>query len=74
MDLLARFDSEYWSSVGQGRVPIFRSTGRIVDAKFVDQEIKYVPFPEVLYRTTVENNILTAAYRILVGQFKDKKK
>ena len=68
VDLLARFESEYWSSVGQGRVPIFTTTGRIVGRKFVDQEIRYVPPHEVLYRVFVKNNVLTTAYYAMKRQ------
>jgi hypothetical protein len=68
VDLLARFESEYWSSVGQGRVPIFTTTGRIVGRKFVDQEIHYVPPHEVFYRVFVKNNVLTTAYYAMKRQ------
>jgi len=66
VDLLARYDSEYWSSVGQGRVPIFRSIGRVVNGKFEEQKIRYVPFHEVLYRVLVKNNVITGAYRMML--------
>jgi len=65
VDLLARFESEYWSSVGQGRVPIFRSRGRIVNRKFEDQKVTYVPLHRVVYQVMVKNNVLTAAYRVI---------
>lgn len=67
VDLLARFESQYWSSVGQGRVPIFTSTGKIVNRKFVDQNIEYVPLKSVL--KILENNLFTGIYRVLHRRF-----
>ena len=68
VDLLARFESKYWSSVGQGRVPIFTTEGTIRDGKFVGQKIRYVPPYKVVYQVFIKNNLLTAAYRILKRQ------
>ncbi len=68
VDLLARFESEYWSQVGQGRVPIFVTTGRIVGGQMEDQKIKYVPLYEVVNRVFVKNNALTGAYRLIKQQ------
>jgi hypothetical protein len=65
VDLLARYESEYWSSVGQGRVPIFITTGKIVAGKMEDQETSYVPPHEVIYRVLVKNNAIAGAYRLL---------
>ncbi len=65
VDLLARFESEYWSSVGQGRVPIFTTEGLIRNGKFAKQKISYVPPHELIYRVFIKNNLITGAYRIL---------
>ncbi len=74
VDLLARFESQYWSSVGQGRVPIFTTEGVIKDGKFIDEKIHYVPPHKVIYQVFVKNNLLTAAYRILKRQITNRKK
>jgi hypothetical protein len=65
VDVLARYESEYWSSVGQGRVPIFVTSGQIVKGKMENQRIQYVPPHEVIYRILVKNNAITGAYRFL---------
>jgi hypothetical protein len=68
VDVLARFESEYWSSVGQGRIPILTTTARVVNAKMENQVTKYVPFQELAYRVFVQNNAITGAYRLLRQQ------
>jgi hypothetical protein len=68
VDVLARYESEYWSSVGQGRVPIFTTKGKIVAGKIQDQVVQYVPPHEAFYRVFVKNNAITGAYRLLMRQ------
>jgi hypothetical protein len=65
VDLLARYESEYWSSLGQGRVPIFVTSARVVAGKMEDQITSYVPPHEVIYRVLVKNNAIAGAYRLL---------
>lgn len=65
VDLLASFESEYWSSVGQGRVPIFTTRGLIKERKFVEQDIEYVPPHELFYKVFIKNNIITTAYKLI---------
>ena len=69
VDILARYESEYWSSVGQGRVPIFVTTAIVQKRKMKDQKITYVPPQTVIYRVLIKNNVLTGAYRALKRQF-----
>ncbi len=74
VDLLARFESQYWSSVGQGRVPIFTTEGLIKNGKFVREKIRYVPPYKVIYQVFIKNNILTGAYRMLKQKITNHKK
>jgi len=67
VDLLARYESEYWSTVGQGRIPLLNTTGRIVNGKMVDQKVKYVP-EQTIYSILVKNNAIVGAYRLLMKQ------
>jgi hypothetical protein len=66
VDVLARYESEYWSSLGQGRVPIFITSAKIVKGKMENQRVNYVPPHEVIYRILVKNNAITGAYRLLM--------
>ncbi len=74
VDILARFESQYWSSVGQGRVPIFTIEGLIRNGKFAEEKIRYVPPYKVIYQVFIKNNIITGAYRVLKRQIKGIKK
>jgi len=71
VDLLARYESEYWSTVGQGRIPILNTTGRIVNGKMTDQKVKYVP-EQTIYSILVKNNAIVGAYRLLTQQLNAK--
>ncbi|MFA5863373.1 MAG: hypothetical protein WC975_01660 [Phycisphaerae bacterium] len=73
VDLLARYESEYWSSVGQGRIPMFTTTGLIVKGKMENQVIKYVPPHELAYRVFVKNNAITGAYRLLLSHLNKRR-
>lgn len=64
VDLLARYESEYWSSVGQGRIPILRTSGTIVNGKIENQVTQYVP-ERLIYSVFVKNNAIMGAYRLI---------
>jgi hypothetical protein len=68
VDVFARFESEYWSSVGQGRIPILTTTARIVKGKMTNQVTRYVPAQDLFFRVFVKNNAITGAYRLLRRQ------
>jgi hypothetical protein len=74
VDVFARFESEYWSEVGQGRIPILTTTARIVNAKMENQVTKYVPAQDLFFRVFVKNNAITGAYRLLRQQLGYKPK
>ncbi len=74
VDVFARFESEYWSEVGQGRIPILTTTARIVNAKMENQVTKYVPAQDLFFRVFVKNNAITGAYRLLRQQLGYKAK
>ncbi len=62
IDFLADFDSRYWAETGQGRIPLFIKTGRILpDGTLADERVAYVPrrFIESLL---LGNNPLVTAY------------
>jgi len=62
IDFLANFDSRYWAESGQGRVPLFTKTGRLVPGgDMEDEEVVYVP-QQLVVSLLVKNNPLVTAY------------
>lgn len=62
IDFLADFDSRYWAESGQGRIPLFTKTGRVMpDGTLADEEVVYVP-RKFITSLLVENNPLVTAY------------
>jgi len=68
VDLLARYESKFWSSLGQGRIPLFSVSGRIVNGKITDHEVHYVPLG-LVSGLLIKNNPLRAAYYAIKQTF-----
>jgi hypothetical protein len=65
IDFLADFDSRYWAESGQGRVPLFTKTGRIMpDGHLADEEVVYVP-QQFILSLLVKNNPVVTAYHVV---------
>ena len=67
VDLMARYESKFWSSAGQGRIPLFSTSGRIENGKLLDQNLEYVPL-STIYGLLVKTNPLATAYYALKKQ------
>lgn len=63
IDFLADFNSKYWADSGQGRIPLFVKTGRILpNGSLVDEEVNYLPPQRILDVLLVKNNPVITAY------------
>jgi hypothetical protein len=63
IDFLAGLESEYWANTGQGRVPLFNKTGRVLpDGALADETVTFVSFTRVLESLFVRNNPIVTAY------------
>lgn len=67
IDLLAGYDSKYWSETGQGRVALFTARAKVEDGVEVEKIIRFVPPHRVLY-DVLKSNVLTTAYFALKRQ------
>jgi hypothetical protein len=68
IDLLADFDSQYWAESGQGRIPLFTKTGRLMpDGSIADEEVNYVP-ERLIYTLLISNNPVITAYHAVRQQ------
>lgn len=62
IDFLANFDSRYWAESGQGRIPLFTKTGRMMpDGSLANEEVVYVP-RKFIMSLLVKNNPVVTAY------------
>jgi len=62
IDFLADFDSRYWAESGQGRIPLFTKTGKVMpDGTLADEVVVYVP-RKFIKSLLVENNPVITAY------------
>ncbi|MGQ9651623.1 MAG: hypothetical protein ACUVXJ_16065 [Phycisphaerae bacterium] len=62
IDFLANFDSRYWAESGQGRIPLFTKTGRVMpDGSLASEEVVYVP-RKFIMSLLVKNNPVVTAY------------
>ncbi|MBN1341671.1 MAG: hypothetical protein JXQ73_03275 [Phycisphaerae bacterium] len=68
IDLLAGYESKYWSETGQGRVALFTADARVQDGVEVEKIIRFVPLHRVVYDVFLRSNVVTAAYYALKKQ------
>ncbi|MBI4579402.1 MAG: hypothetical protein HY718_06840, partial [Planctomycetes bacterium] len=63
LDFLAGLESEYWANSGQGRVPLFTKTGRVLEDGTIENEVvSFVSLQRVVETLFVRNNPLVTAY------------
>jgi len=69
IDFLADFDSKYWASSGQGRIPLFTKTGQVApDGTILDERVTYEPPQRILDVLLVKNNPVVTAYHAVRQQ------
>lgn len=68
IDLLAGYESKYWSETGQGRVALFTADARVENGVEVEKTIRFVPIHRVLTDVFFRNNVVTTAYYALKKQ------
>ncbi len=68
IDLLAGYDSKYWSETGQGRVALFTVDARVENGVEVQKDIAFVPLHRVIYDVFLRSNVVTAAYYTIKKQ------
>jgi len=73
IDLLAGYDSKYWSETGQGRVALFTADARVEDGVEVEKIIRFVPLHRVITDVFFRNNVVTTAYYALKKQVTGQK-
>ena len=68
IDLLAGYESKYWSETGQGRVALFTADALVQDGVEVRKDIRFVPLHRVIYDVFLRSNVVTAAYYTIKKQ------
>lgn len=72
IDLLAGFDSKYWTDSSSGKIPLFESVSTLDEHGVVIQEdVSYVPL-KFVKALLVGNNPVTAAYHLLRKRILDQ--
>ncbi|MDM8008194.1 MAG: hypothetical protein QUV05_18805 [Phycisphaerae bacterium] len=65
IDFLADFDSRYWAESGQGRIPLFTKTGRMMpDGSLANEEVVYVPRKFIMSLLVKNNPVITAYHAV----------
>ncbi len=73
IDLLAGYDSRYWSETGQGRVALFTADARVESGVEVEKVIRFVLPHRVISDVFFRNNVVTTAYYALKKQVTGRK-
>jgi len=68
IDLLAGYESKYWSETGQGRVALFTADALVENGVEVRKDIQFVPLHRVIYDVFLRSNVVTAAYYAIKKQ------